>query len=503
MAIGATTEVATTEPHPVAEPPATPPATPQRPRRTLLTRLGLRARVTLLFAMGALLLSASMGTLSYLTVRHVLLAERTNASVHQAFANATLVREILPDVSTASLAQLDVGVQSHSLLFKNGQWFSSSVQVEPTAIPATLRTAVEHGTAATQGFVLGNTPELGVGVQLTSGHAAYFEIFDVSDLARTLMVLELVLFGAGVATTILGALVGRAASSRSLRPLTAVSTAAEAIAIGQLQTRLPDAKGDPDLEGLTDAFNLMVHQLGDRIGREARFTSDVSHELRSPLTTLAASLHVLEAHRGELSFPAQKALLLLGADLRRFQRMVSDLLEISRSDSGSADVVMEHVQAGELVRHSVTISARNLAWTTTPPVEIDVESARAYLAVDKRRFERIIANLVENASLYGGGATRILVAPGPPDARGRSTIRILVDDRGPGIPVAERAKVFERFYRGQTSGRRGDGGGTGLGLALVAEHVRLLGGSVWAAENPDGGGRFTVELPVADDDGTW
>jgi len=96
----------------------------------------------------------------------------------------------------------------------------------------------------------------------------------------------------------------------------------------------------------------MVDQLEERIDREARFTSDVSHELRSPLTTISATLGVLEAHRQELSAPAREALMLLGEDLRRFQRMVGDLLEISRSDTGSADVSLEEVDAGALVRHS-------------------------------------------------------------------------------------------------------------------------------------------------------
>ncbi len=77
-----------------------------------------------------------------------------------------------------------------------------------------------------------------------------------------------------------------------------------------------------------------------------------------------------------------------------------------------------------------------------------------------------------------------------------------MEDHGPGVPAAERARVFERFYRGQTSGQRGAGNGTGLGLSLVAEHVRLQGGRVWAEEATGGGARFTIELPAADE-ATW
>ena len=172
------------------------------------------------------------------------------------------------------------------------------------------------------------SPRSSSGIPIPSVHAEYFEVFDVSELGHTLTVLALALSGAGLVTTVLGAALGRSASSRSLRPLTGVSRAAAAIAGGQLDTRLPAATGDSDLAALTRSFNLMVDQLQERIEREERFTSDVSHELRSPLTTMAASLGVLEAHARSSPARARQALGLLADDLRRFQRMVGDLLEI-------------------------------------------------------------------------------------------------------------------------------------------------------------------------------
>ena len=362
-----------------------------------------------------------------------------------------------------------------------------------------MRRLVLSGTPATESFQVNGVPEIAVGVPIPSVRADYFEVFDVSDLGNILRVLALALFAAGLVTTVLGAVVGRSAAGRSLRPLTGVSRAAMAIAGGQLDTRLGAATGDPDLAGLTSSFNQMVDQLQEKIEREARFTSDVSHELRSPLTTLSATLSVLEANADELPPTAQRALVLLGADLRRFQRMVGDLLEISRSDTGSADVSLEEVTAGELVQRSVAANARSLPGGPTPPVvEVDPSIAEAWLSVDKRRFERIMANLLENAALYGGGATRVVAAPGPVREDGRPTIRVSVEDRGSGVAASERARIFERFYRGQASGQRGAGTGTGLGLALVAEHVRLNGGAVWADEAEGGGARFTVELPMMD-----
>ncbi|MGH9007211.1 MAG: sensor histidine kinase, partial [Acidimicrobiales bacterium] len=98
-------------------------------------------------------------------------------------------------------------------------------------------------------------------------------------------------------------------------------------------------------------------------------------------------------------------------------------------------------------------------------------------------------------------ATRVAAENGP-NRRGRPTMVVAIEDNGPGVPLPERRRIFERFYRGQASGRRGASTGTGLGLALVAEHVRLLGGLVGIEDAPGGGARFTVELPTTEGDDT-
>ena len=110
---------------------------------------------------------------------------------------------------------------------------------------------------------------------------------------------------------------------------------------------------------------------------------------------------------------------------------------------------------------------------------------------DKRRIERVIANLLDNARHYGDGATGVTVEAEP------TTARIIVEDEGPGVPADQRTSCFERFSRGAEAGRRTGDRGVGLGLALVAEHVALHGGTVWVEDRPDGltGARFVVELP--------
>jgi two-component system sensor histidine kinase MtrB len=451
-----------------------------------------------MFALGALALSVSMGAAAYFTTRHFVVGERETLVIREGLSNATYVKEHLTATTLdAVLTAADRATtpNSHSLLELHGKWYARSVSVTNRAIPVSLRTMAEGGTAAVQTYSYKGAPHISVGIPVGK-HAAYFEVFDVGDLAHTLRVLAFALFGAGIVTTVLGAALGRWASGRSLRPLTGVSRVAVAIAGGELDTRLDSTGDDPDLAPLTSSFNRMVDQLQERIEREARFTSDVSHELRSPLTTLAASLEVLQGQVDSLTSPGRRALELLSADVRRFQRMVGDLLEISRSDSGSADVSLEEVDAGELVRRAVAAAHRSLPIDTPAPfVEVDPRVDDTHLWVDKRRFERVISNLLENASLYGGGATAVRVAPGHANGDLDRPIRVSVEDAGPGLPPTERTKVFERFYRGHAAFQRGVGTGSGLGLALVAEHVRLHGGKVWAEEADGGGARFTIELP--------
>ena len=462
-------------------------------------RLGLRSRLIATFALGALSLSVLMGALVYFTARHTLVVEQQGAALRQAYANAALLRNALaasiPSID-AEVTSLDTGRATASLLNDDGRGFSTSLSISRSSLPTSLRSDVRSGHVSTVTSSQGSSPLLMVGVPIPSVRSSYYFVVDLSDLEHTLRVLLAALAAAAAVTTVLGALVGLIASRRTMRPLTEVSTAAAAIAVGDLTTRLPVDRRDPDLGALSTSFNAMVDQLEERIERDARFTSDVSHELRSPLTTLAASLEVLESARADLPPRADRAVDLMAGDLRRFQRMVADLLEISRLDAGSGDLALDEVVAGELVRQCVAAASRDLPEADRPTVRISPEAEPCLLLVDKRRVERIITNLLENARLYAGGATEVS-AEVPADG---TTVAITVADAGPGIAPDERTKVFDRFYRGVTSGRRGATDGSGLGLSLVAEHVRRLDGDVRIVDGPDGvGTAFVVTLPISEE----
>ena len=241
----------------------------------------------------------------------------------------------------------------------------------------------------------------------------------------------------------------------------------------------------------------MVDQLQERIEREARFNSDVSHELRSPLTTLAA---VARGARGRPGRPRRRApsgpSSCSSDDLRRFQRMVGDLLEMSRADAGSVDVFLEEVNVSELVQRSVEAGVR--AHGRPRPAaaaRVHVDPAVRHVAGGRRQAALRAGHGQpdgERRPLRRRASPEIAVGPGDD-----TSVEVTVDDAGPGIDPLERTKVFERFYRGSASGRRGTGTGTGSGLALVAEHMRAharrRSGS---RRRPQGGARFVLTLPV-------
>ncbi len=459
----------------------------RRPAPRISGRLGLRARLVAAFALGALLLSALLAGVTFAIARTNVLRQRESAALSQVFVNARTVRQSLGDADGVLdvLASVLTPTGSQPLVFYLDRWFPLNADFGEDALPVDLRADVLDGTPSRMRYDLRGRRVLAVGVPLPAKAAFYFEIVELEDLDNTLRVLGFSLFGASAFTTALGAAVGRWASRLTLRPLAAVSQAAQAIAGGRLDTRLV-APADPDLSALIDSFNDMARALQDRIERDARFASDVSHELRSPLMTLAAAAEVLQTRRDELSERSQAALDLLLAEVSRFQQLVEDLLEISRYDAGSARLELDDVRLAEFVLQAVGVSP-----TPEVPVVVDAELAGAVVEADKRRLARVLANLLDNAEKYASGATAVVLR------RNDDMVQLAVEDEGPGVPEEERQLVFDRFSRGGEAGRRGTGAGVGLGLSLVAEHVRLHGGRVWVEERDEGpGARFVVELPL-------
>ncbi len=460
------------------------------------SRLGLRTRVLLMFSLGSLLLAVFLSGAAYSFTRSSLVNQRDRSGVADASRNASLVAAELvggpPDASAAVSQLRDQGVE-HTVIRYRGEWRAGSPQFTDADIPAALTArVVDENVASRMTVQLRREPAIVVGVPILGGTAAYFEAVSLTDVDDTLDSVALSLFFGAIITSMFGVVLGWFVASRAVRPLAEAAQAAQLMAGGRLDTRL-EATDDQDLRMLANSFNDMAAALQARVERDARFASDVSHELRSPLMTLAASVEVMQARREEMPERAQVALDLLVSDVARFQGLVEDLLEISRFDAGAIRLNRDDLLVAELVRQAVAVSSM-----PGTPVRVTERGERLVMQGDRRRLARVVANLIDNARLHGGGEAEVFVSEAENEGDPLGHVWIAVEDHGPGVAEEERDLVFERFARGGVAGRRSTTDGAGLGLALVDEHIRLHGGRVWVEDRRDGGpgARFVLELPA-------
>lgn len=434
------------------------------------------------FSLTALAASLSLAVVTYAVARSFLIDQRASVARTQAFANAKVINDQLTanaDQVGDIVARLRTEGEGFAKLTLPAKEFITDANFPSDAIPAALTRRVADRQSGQQYFSLGGRPYLAIGVYLAANDAQYFEAFPLADTDRALQAIGTAMGIGALATTLIAAGLGWWTSRRLLRPLSRVATAAGELASGGLDTRM-SPESDPDLDRLATSFNDMADAVQTRIEREARFASDVSHELRSPITALGAAVEVLNSRRDGLADRSQQALDLVVTQVRRFDQMVLDLLELSRIDAGATEVHREVVEPSSLVSRI----AQRYGFDDVP-IEIDPRLPGT-MNVDKLRFERILANLLDNAKNHAGGPMRVALAP-----EGEHAVVLTVCDNGPGVPPGDRTRIFERFARGGAARHRS---GTGLGLALVSEHAAALGGSAWVDAAAGGGACFHVRL---------
>jgi two-component system sensor histidine kinase MtrB len=483
-------------------------------------QLGLRARITLTFTLGAVVVALVVMVISVALVRRNLLNQRETQLVERAEVNADLVADkVGVDAQTVFGSLSTVGRPSVLIRDPAGSGTYVPISVDARYGAASVPEALADEVLAERGIAImrysrGGEVLAAVGVPIPGTDGAYFEVNSLEDIEKSIEALRFPLILAALIAAASGAAFGWTSSRRVLRPLSEISSVARDISQGRLDARLAYSEwaDDPDLAPLVSTFNEMVAALQDRIDRDARFASDVSHELRSPLTTFNASIEVLRNARAEMPERAQLALDLLSSDMTRFTQLVEDLLEISRFDAGAVRLEMDPVALVDTVRFATRSMSR-----TPIPIEADASLEDRIVYCDKRRVVRVVSNFIDNAAKYADGATLIRIerATGVESPDGESEtdpadrLRIIVEDEGPGVAEEDRERIFDRFNRGGQGGSRGTDLGVGLGLALAAEHAQLSGGRVWVESRTDGvsGSRFVLELPLLephaehDDDG--
>lgn len=446
-------------------------------------RLPLRWRVAVAFALTSLLVTGLLALITWNLASDFMLDQEQRSATGQATTNVQLVRSYLQrsaaDNPVEALSRLDLDRDATLALRTRGQWVQRGRGIDTTALSDQLLADAGVDTPPRR-TVIGGLPVFTFALPIPEHDTLYVELSSLGELEQALGFLRTVLIAGTGASVLLGLVLGRWAARQALRPLRELNLAAGRVAGGDLRARLPE-DGDADLAPLATTFNQTTDALERRVASDARFAGDVSHELRSPLTTMLNAIAVLDRRKAELSPVAMQALRLLSADIQRFHQMVIDLLEISREQSSTDDRELEPCDLAELVRHALAGRPED-----TP---LSVPAGHPVVLADRRRLDRAVANLLDNAAQHAGGAVRVTVL------RRGDVARLEVDDAGPGIPAELREQVFERFTRGNRSGDRGNGTGTGLGLALVAQHVRRHHGKVWSEDRAGGGTRFVIELP--------
>jgi signal transduction histidine kinase len=275
----------------------------------------------------------------------------------------------------------------------------------------------------------------------------------------------------------------------TLRPVASLRHGAAAItAAGLSDQRLPLPSAQDEVYWLAVTLNAMLDRIDTATQRQRTFVGDAAHELRSPLASLRVQLEVAKRLGPEEDLPRLVDDVLVDVD--RLDRLVEDLLSMARlSEAGGHLPRRDRVELDRVLRELVATYA-----SARVPVVLD-EAMPARVIGDPEALRRVAVNLIDNATRFA--RTSVHVTLEQRMLGSRPAVTLLVSDDGPGVPPAERERVFDRFYRVQASRSR-DSGGTGLGLAIVRDVVRAHGGTVWLTSNPTGrGAQVVVTLPAA------
>jgi two-component system sensor histidine kinase MtrB len=462
----------------------------------------LRARLLLAFILLCVVTAAGVAGATYVRARDVILQKAQDSAV---ISLTDKIKTLYPvgglPPSQAVLNEIAgklSGRNDTAVVVYEGR--KSSGGLDLTEFSPALRRAVANGDVAWQRIVHGSTPGLVIGTQMVftepdgTAKTAALEIYSVRSLLPEQQSIDdlatsaTLVGGVALAFAVLLALL---ATRSVLRPVRELGQAAHRLGEGDLTTRLT-VSGADELAGVARTFNNTAEALENQVGElrrmEAdarRFVADVSHELRTPLAAMTVVTDVLDEEAPGLSGDAGRAARLVSQETHNLTRLVNDLIEVTRFDSGAAATALDEVDVAAAV--DATLRARG--WTDQVEIELTPD-VRARL--DPRRLDVILANLVGNALRHGAPPVSVRLSAET------DWITFEVGDRGPGLDPRVLPHVFDRFYKADTARTRSEG--SGLGLAIAWENARLhrdgdRQGSLVAANRPDGGAVFVLRLP--------
>lgn len=418
-------------------------------------------------------------------------------------ALVTSVRRAVQDTSSSELMYLRRQPNQESSPQAPADFFTSTQVVD--AVSDELLAALQVGASPQFWQSVSLADELGAAVpgilvassvDFPAGAGTYDLIIGYS-LAETQKTLNFITQTLAVTTLFLMLLIGALVWTISrivFRPIRAAADASRRLAEGDDAARMP-LQNDEDFDTLSVNFNTMADTLQARIFEldrlselQQRFVSDVSHELRTPLTTIRLASEVLK-HGVDRSTPSHvRATEVMSTQVDRFERLLGDLLEISRYDAGRVVLETESVQILALTEEIVN----DLLPLSGSPIELRPLGGYSPIDADPRRIRRIVSNLLGNAIEHGEGKPVVITVDSNSTA-----LSIGVRDWGIGMSEQSAQRVFDRFWRADPSRKR-TLGGTGLGLAIAQEDAAVHGGVIEVWSRVGEGSHFRLTIPRVD-----
>lgn len=416
----------------------------------------------------------------------------------------------LPDVITQILSpstpSVDTAPREVVLLgtpvgkVKNSVFNSATNNLDVTSIPASFRKLVEKSkstkwirmhvtyiTGASQDAILVGSP---ITVPPSSPYEIYY-VFLLNEQQTILAFIENLLLVTGILLVLFIVLLSWYVTRQAVNPLRNAAEIAEQLTAGDLDRRMA-VQGRDEIARLAISFNEMALSMQQQISRlenlsrlQQRFVSDVSHELRTPLTTIRMASQVISSNAHNLDPAAARSAELLAAQIARFELLLTDLLEVSRFDASASILESRQIDVAELIKRNVD----HLKGDEQVEIRVNIPQESVVADVDPRRIERILRNLISNAIDHceGKPIEITLVAT-------EREVAVGVRDYGVGFTERSAARLFDRFWRADTSRSR-IRGGTGLGLSIALEDAKLHQGTLKAWGRLGEGAHFVLTVP--------
>ena len=450
-----------------------------------MSRLPLRARLTLAFAAAMAIVLVVVGSLLYVRLGDSLLEQIDDGLEARAAALAANVRE---GASLGAATDSLVDEELAQLFAPDG----SPLEATPASVPVVTAGDLERasggsfyvtkaGVAAFRGeparLLVTGVEEGGTQLVLVVGASLEDREEALDGLLTQLLIV-------GPLALLLTSVGGYFLAGAALRPVEAMRRQAAEISSERADQRLPLPPARDEIRRLGETLNDMLDRLEEGLARERRFVADASHELRTPLASLRTELELAQ-RRPRSQAELEDALRSAAEEVERLVRLAEDLLVLARADDGRLPLSLGSHYLREVL-DAVAGRFDSRARAAGRQVEVSA-SPDEVVTGDRARLDQALGNLVDNALRYGAGKVRL------EGAVENETLELRVSDDGAGFPQDFLPHAFERFSRVDVARA---GGGTGLGLAIVDAIARAHGGAAAAANRPGGGAEVTLTLPA-------